>query len=212
MLHGLVKHGDSLGNSGVIRSGDVQWMTAGSGIIHEEMPESTELLWGFQLWVNLPAGNKMMKPRYQNIQANKIPEIVEANGILVKVVAGTYGETKGPVEDIVTDPLYLDVSIPKDTVFEYELPAESKAFTYIVEGQGFFEAPAGRAVSAEHVVLFGEGEELQITARDSNIRLLLVSGRPLEEPVAWHGPIVMNTQDELDLAFDEYRRGDFIKD
>jgi len=165
MLYGNVEHGDSMGNSGVIQSGDCQWMTAGSGIIHQEMPhQKNGLLWGFQLWANLPASHKMMNPRYRDISKEQIPEITLSNNVKVRVICGEVNETKGPVQDIVTDPEYLDVTINPKTEFKH------------------------------HV-----------------LRFLLISGKPIGEPVAWRGPIVMNTNEELRIAFEEYHNGTFIK-
>ncbi|MBJ6727504.1 pirin family protein [Geomesophilobacter sediminis] len=230
VLHGDVEHGDSMGNQGVIATGDVQWMTAGSGIIHQEMPKGDEtgLMWGFQLWANLPASHKMMEPRYRGIMSEQIPEVRFATGVSVKVICGEVGGVKGPVRDIVTDPEYLDVTIPAETTFTHPIPRGHKAFAYVFQGHGYFDA--GRdpfayeeigprwlelnkdcRVRAQHLVLFDDGDRVQVTTENEPVRFLLVSGRPIEEPVAWYGPIVMNTQEELREAFEEYRAGTFIK-
>jgi quercetin 2,3-dioxygenase len=211
MLNGEVEHGDSIGNSGVIGSGDIQWMSAGSGIIHQEMPRlATGRMRGFQLWVNLPKRDKMMTPRYRDVKSSTIPEVEPAPGVKVKVVSGSVAGMRGPVQDIVVDPEYLDVSIVPGVEFRHATPRDHRAFAYVVDGTGRF-AGGGNGIGPGHAVLFGAGDEVTVAAGDSGVRLLLVSGRPLNEPVAWGGPIVMNTQDELDRAFDEYRDGTFIK-
>jgi len=212
MLGGNVEHGDSLGNKGVIGPGDLQWMTAGSGIIHQEMPQKTKgMLAGFQLWVNLPARQKMMGPRYRDIKASDPPVVTLQGGISVKVIAGEIGGAKGPVRDIVVEPQYLDVKVPVGKGFEHPIKTGHTAFAYVIEGEGRFEPGAKEAMGPEHIVLFGDGDSVSITALGAPLRFLLVSGRPLKEPVAWGGPIVMNTQEELRLAFDEYQRGTFLK-
>ena len=212
MLNGEVEHGDSIGNSGVIGSGDIQWMTAGSGIIHQEMPRRAKgRMRGFQLWVNLPGRGKMMEPRYRDVRHSTIPDVQPATGVKVKVVSGRVDGVRGPVQDIVVDPEYLDVSIMPGVEFRHSIPREHRVFAYVVDGGGRFEHGSAHAVGSGHVMLFGAGDEVSIGAGDAGVRLLLVSGRPLNEPVAWGGPIVMNTQAELDLAFAEYRRGTFIK-
>jgi len=231
VLHGKVAHGDSMGNSGIISPGDVQWMTAGSGIIHQEMPQGgrDNLLWGFQLWANLPAKQKMMPPRYRDVRSGQIPEIRRPSGVTVKIVCGTVDHIKGPVEDIVIDPEYIDVSVPAGATFTHLVPAGHTVFAYIIEGSGYFNHdrnPFAHEVvgnnyfdfkkncicDAETFVLYDrEGEEVSITAEKTPLRFLLVSGRPIGEPVAWHGPIVMNTREELELAFEEYEKGTFIK-
>ncbi len=228
---GLVEHGDSMGNKGVITAGDVQWMTAGSGIIHQEMPKEspTGTMWGFQFWANLPASQKMMPPRYRDVKATDIPEALLEGGITVKVIAGTIGGVQGPVKDIVIEPEMLDVSVPAGTVFRRPLPAGHTAFAYILAGEGYFDecrdaythemASAGWSdlerpcvCQPETVVLFEhEGDAVQVTTTEKPVRFLLVSGKPIGEPVAWYGPIVMNTQEELKIAFEEYQRGTFIK-
>ncbi|MGY5875588.1 MAG: pirin family protein [Candidatus Thorarchaeota archaeon] len=212
LLEGDVKHGDSLGNGGVIGKGDVQWMTAGSGIVHEEMPHQKDgLLWGFQLWANLPASHKMMHPRYRDIKAQDIPTVVTDNGVEVKIISGQVGGTKGPVEDVITDPEYLDVKIPANAEFSHEVKAGHTVFAYIIEGSGTFDGSDRESVAIEHLVLFDDGTEVVIEAGGEGVRFLLISGKPIGEPVAWYGPIVMNTQEELQIAFDEYRNGTFLK-
>ena len=211
MLNGEVEHGDSIGNSGVIGSGDIQWMTAGSGIIHQEMPRPARgRMRGFQLWVNLPKRDKMMTPRYRDVKHADIPEVRPAPGVKVKIVSGIVAGVRGPVRDIVVDPEYLDVSLMPGVEFRHAIPSDHRAFAYVVDGSSQFEA-GGEGIGSGHAVLFGAGDEVTVAAGDSGVHLLLVSGRPLNEPVAWGGPIVMNTQAELDLAFDEYRQGTFIK-
>lgn len=212
MLHGKVKHEDSIGNSGVIRDGDVQWMTAGSGIIHSEMPRQTEgLLRGLQLWVNLPAADKMMDPRYREVTNSDIPEVTLKNGTKIKIISGEIEGTKGPVQDIVVDPEYLDVSIPAGKVFEKPVKEGYTVFAYVLEGEGYFSEERETTIEEDHLVIFGDGNRVTVTADETPVRFLLVSGKPLREPVAWQGPIVMNTQEELRIAFTEYQNGTFIK-
>jgi len=212
MLHGKVKHEDSIGNSGVIRDGDVQWMTAGSGIIHSEMPQQTEgVLRGLQLWVNLPAADKMMDPRYREFTRPDIPEIPLKNGAKIKIISGEVEGTQGPVRDIVVDPEYLDVFIPDGEVFEKPVKNGYTVFAYVLEGEGYFSEERDTMIKEDHLVIFGDGNRVTVTAGETPVRFLLVSGKPLREPVAWHGPIVMNTQEELSIAFTEYQNGTFIK-
>jgi len=212
VLHGKVEHGDSLGNSGVITEGDVQWMTAGSGIIHQEMPEGDDdgLLWGFQLWANLPAREKMMDPKYRDVKSAEIPVAELEGGVKVKVVAGEVGGVKGPVGDIVIDPEYLDVSIPAGGSFEHGISSDHTAFAYTIAGEGTFDE-SSKPVGKETLVRFGEGDSVSIKAGDKGLRFLLVSGKPLGEAVAWGGPIVMNTEEELELAFEELNKGTFLR-
>jgi quercetin 2,3-dioxygenase len=229
VLNGRVEHGDSMGNKGVIESGDVQWMTAGSGIIHQEMPlgDDAGLMWGFQLWANLPASQKMMDPRYRGIVAAQIPEAT-LNGARVKVICGQVGEVQGPVRDVVVDPEYLDVTVPPDTTFTHAIKRGYTALAYVIEGEGYFDrernAYAHEVVGtnyfdlerkcscgAENLILYEDGDAVAVTTQGSPVRFLLVSGKPIGEPVAWYGPIVMNTQDELRVAFEEYQNGTFIK-
>ncbi|MBM3294361.1 MAG: pirin family protein [Candidatus Aminicenantes bacterium] len=192
-------------------AGDVQWMTAGGGIIHQEMPElRPEALRGFQLWVNLPSGQKMMSPRYRDIRSGDIPEVSSLSGATIKVIAGRYRGVVGPARDIVIEPSYLDVTLPKGGLFEEDVPSGNTVFAHVVSGLGLF-GPGGQAVSSGNAVLFRDGTRLQIGAGEEGLRFLVVSGRPLGEPVAWRGPIVMNTQDELDRAFEDYRNGTFLR-
>jgi redox-sensitive bicupin YhaK (pirin superfamily) len=212
MLEGMVEHGDSMGNKGVILPGDVQWMTAGSGIIHQEMPKGHNgHMWGFQLWVNLPSAHKMMEPRYREVKKEQIPEVEMDKNVKIRIISGEFEKIKGPVRDIVVDPEYLDITIAKGSGFEYNIRRGYKAFAYVIEGSGYFDTDKERSTGVEHLVIFKDGDKVKITSGEKGLRLLLVSGKPLGEPVAWAGPIVMNTQEELDLAFDEYRKGKFIK-
>jgi redox-sensitive bicupin YhaK (pirin superfamily) len=230
VLNGTVNHGDSLGNRGTLGAGDVQWMTAGSGILHQEMPRGDPQgrMHGFQLWANLPSSLKMTRPRYQDIAAADIPEAVDDDGTRVRVVCGSFWGKRGPVDGVAADPRYLDVWVPAGV--RKTLPVESSghAFAYIFEGSGSFrDASPPRGVRTEWVgdpgaagsgetgnrslVLFDSGDEITVQAGDVGIRFLLVSGRPIEEPVAWQGPIVMNTEAELLRAYAELHDGTFIK-
>jgi redox-sensitive bicupin YhaK (pirin superfamily) len=229
VLAGNVEHGDSLGNRGNLGAGDVQWMTAGSGILHQEMPQGDELgrMHGFQLWANLPARLKMTTPRYQDVKAKDIPEVVDDDGTRVRIVCGSFWGRTGPVEGVAADPRYLDVSVPPGQRRTLEVEVTRHAFAYVFAGSGTFrDASDPRAVQTEGVggqasapsdvanrslVLFDRGDEIVVQAGDEGIRFLLVSGKPLQEPVAWHGPIVMNTREELVQAYDELQRGTFIK-
>jgi quercetin 2,3-dioxygenase len=213
VIDGEVEHGDSLGNSGRIGSGDVQWMTAGSGVIHQEMPEGDKAgrMGGFQLWANLPASRKMIDPRYCTIPAETIP-VVETDDAAVRVICGTVGDVRGPVGEIVIEPEYLDVTVRADRTWTHPTTPGHTVFAYLFEGAACF-GPAEETVCAENgtVVLLGDGDEVLVRAAEQGARYLLVSGRPLGEPVAWGGPIVMNTREELERAFEEYRAGTFVK-
>jgi len=213
MLDGLVQHEDSIGNKGVIRPGDVQWMTAGNGIIHQEMPKHLEdgQMGGFQLWVNLPASSKMMDPRYQEVKRASIPEIQAAKGVDVRVIAGQLGSVRGPVRDIVVEPEYLDVRMAPHSAFDHPVRKGHRAFAYVVGGRGRFDDESGEVVDSENLVLFEDGERVRIEAMDEPLRFLLVSGNPLHEPVAWWGPIVMNNRKEIELAVEEFQNGTFVK-
>ena len=212
MLEGSVEHGDSLGNSGVIHAGDIQWMTAGSGIIHQEMPKAAEGgMHGFQLWVNLPASQKMMAPRYQDINAGEVPVVKAENGVIIKVIAGEYEGVKGPVKDIIADPVYFDISVPEGSSHLVNVNPDHTVFAFVFQGEGSFEISHGKQVKAGQLVKLTDGDCVQVTTKENPVRFILVSGNPLNEPVAWRGPIVMNTDEELDLAFREYRNGAFIK-
>ncbi|HEV8264751.1 MAG TPA: pirin family protein [Gemmatimonadales bacterium] len=233
VLSGSVQHGDSLGNRGAMGPGDVQWMTAGSGILHQEMPKGDERgrMHGFQLWANLPKSLKMTDPRYQDILAKDIPEVVDDDGTRVRVICGEFWGKTGPVEGVAADPRYVDVWVPPRIKKTFPVDSSRHAFAYVFDGGGTFrDASAPRGVLTEWVgeagdagstsrdetgnrslVLFDSGDEITVQAGEAGIRFLLVSGRPLEEPVAWQGPIVMNTPEELRRAYAELRDGTFIK-
>ena len=229
VLAGTVDHGDSLGNQGSLGAGDVQWMTAGSGIMHQEMPkgDAQGRMHGFQLWANLPAALKMTQPRYQDIQATDIPTVTEDDGTSARIICGDFWGKKGPVEGVAADPRYLDISVPPGKRRRLAVEVTRHAFAYVFAGSGTFrDASDPRAVRTEatdgsdaitydatnhSLVLFDSGDEIVVQAGDEGIRFLLVSGRPLEEPVAWYGPIVMNTQAELQQAMSDLRAGTFIK-
>lgn len=212
MIRGEVEHGDSIGNKGVIGSGDVQWMTAGSGILHQEMPrEFKGMMQGFQLWINLPASSKMMSPRYREIKADAIPTHSPDTGVEIKIVAGAIGGTKGPVKDLVVDAEYVDVSIAPNRQFEHAVRRGNTGFAYIFQGDGRFDGSSKKSFGQQEIVMFGEGDSVSVKAGPDGVRFLMISGSPLKEPVAWGGPIVMNTDAELDLAFGELREGNFIK-
>ncbi len=210
VLKGDVEHGDSLGNKGVISSGDVQWMTAGSGIIHQEMPKGDDQgsMYGFQLWANLPANQKMMEPRYRDISAADIPEVELDNGTKIKIIAGNVSGGSGPADDIVIDPQYLDCLVPPATEFIHKTKRGYTVFLYVIDGEG---SVTDTFVSNRTLLLFGDGDEMAVTSSDSRLRFLLFSGKPLKESIAWRGPIVMNTQEELEQAFSELRNETFIK-
>ncbi len=213
VLEGLVEHGDSMGNKGAIGAGDVQWMTAGSGIIHQEMPQlsPTGTMWGFQFWANLPANQKMVAPRYRDVKAADIPEVTLRDGVMVKVIAGEVAGVKGPVSDIVIEPEMLDITLPAGVVFSHALPTGHTAFAYILSGEGCYDDQR-ELHQPESVLLFEHaGESIQVASLAQPLRFLLISGKPLNEPIAWQGPIVMNTQEELNIAFEEYQRGTFVK-
>lgn len=211
LIHGRVEHGDSLGNSGVIGDGDCQWMTAGSGIIHQEMPQESELMWGYQLWVNLPSWEKMCEPKYRDILASDIQEKKLPEGGFVKILAGRYDGIEGPVKGIPADPVYLDVSVSAGASFEYCADPAHNVFACVIDGSGRMTPDADADTERGTLVFFGEGDRVEMKAGDSGLRLLLLAGKPLKEPIAWGGPIVMNTQEELVHAFEEYRQGTFIK-
>jgi len=230
ILHGKVEHGDSLGNKGVIDSGDVQWMTAGSGIIHQEMPKGDAggRMEGFQLWANLPAKQKMMPPRYRDVHSDDIPVIHLDNGVTLKIICGTVNAVSGPVHDIMIEPEYLDITIPPQTVYEHSCRPGDTVFAYVIAGQGYFckeKKPFSYVTEGENyfdmetdpvavngaLILFEDGNSVHIETGAEPIRFLLISGKPLNEPIAWYGPIVMNTQEELRLAFVEYEEGTFLK-
>jgi quercetin 2,3-dioxygenase len=230
VLAGTVEHGDSLGNKGAIAAGDVQWMTAGSGIIHQEMPKGDRdgRMHGFQLWANLPASLKMTAPRYQEVKAPDIPVVRDDDGAEVRVVCGSFAGTKGPVDEVAIDPVYLDVVVPAGKRKVLPVEMTRNAFAYVFAGGGkFCNASGPLAVPTEaagwadakppasadnrSLVVFDRGDEVTVQAGDEGIRFLLVSGKPLAEPVAWYGPIVMNTQQQLQQAFEELDAGTFLK-
>jgi redox-sensitive bicupin YhaK (pirin superfamily) len=218
MLDGMVDHKDSMGNSGRIEKGDIQWMTAGSGILHEEMPKEPEkgIMEGFQLWVNLPAKLKMTEPRYRGIISSEIPDVQLDNGVVVKVIAGEFEGVKGAVKEIFADPEYLDVSIPAGALFEQHVKQGNTVFAYVFEGEGFFgnfklnSSDKGTSVSATKLLIFSDGDIVRAYASD-HVRFLLVSGKPLNEPIARYGPFVMNTTEEIEQALKDLRNGTFVK-
>ena len=214
VLAGTVEHGDSIGNRSAISPGDVQWMTAGSGIIHQEMPkgDAAGRMHGFQLWANLPSALKMTKPRYQEVKSTDIPLITDDDGTHVRVICGNFWGKSGPVDGIAADPVYLDVSIAPGRRKSLPVGTTRHAFAYVFAGGGkFCNASDPLAADNRSLVLFDGGDEVVVQAGDDGIRFLLVSGKPLEEPVAWYGPIVMNTQEQLQQAFRELDKGTFLK-
>ena len=231
VLNGTVDHGDSLGNAGTLGAGDVQWMTAGRGIMHQEMPHGNAAgqMHGFQLWGNLPSSQKMVAPRYQDVTAKDIPVVTDDDGTQVKIIVGNFWGKTGPVDGIAADPQYLDIFVPAGVKKTFKIDTYRRAFAYVFEGEGAFadaSAPSGvlleKEVMGEEVnirdmsgdrtlIRFGTGDEVTVQAGEQGVRFLLISGAPIEEPVAWHGPIVMNTEDELRQAVRELRNGTFIK-
>ena len=231
VLSGTVEHADSLGNNGSLSDGDIQWMTAGSGIIHQEMPKGNKngAMHGFQLWANLPSNQKMTAPRYQDIKSKEIKSLVDDDGTIIKVISGDYRGYKGPVDGIAAEPEYLDIYIPPLKFKRFPFDTSRQGFAYIFEGDGDFHNasnPVGIKVEKEFngqefelrdlsgnrtLVVFDNGDEVAVQAGEKGIRFLLISGTPIKEPVAWHGPIVMNTQEELKAAFNELNNGTFIK-
>jgi hypothetical protein len=212
LVHGKFEHEDSLGNKGTIKGGEIQWMTAGSGIIHQEMPVQYDgLIRGFQLWVNLPSKHKMMQPRYQDIKKAEIKDVTIDNLVTVKVLAGDYNGVSGPVKGIISDPTYLDIHIDQENSFEYVVPSDHTAMLYILEGEGYFDSSKEKLVDNDNLVVFGKGNRIKIETDKKDLRFLLMTGEPINEPVAWQGPIVMNTQQELRQAFSELQTGKFIK-
>ena len=209
LIQGEIEHGDSLGNSGVIRDGGCQWMTAGSGIVHQEMPQASPRMLGLQLWVNLSAKDKFAKPQYRDLTAAAIPRVAEESGT-VTVVAGRYHQTEGATQGDYVKTLLLDVALRPGAAWSLPTDPEATLFVYVVEGSAAFGDSATR-VKAKRAALFGEGDELRVNAGTEGVRFVLFAGRPLREPIAWGGPIVMNTQEELDQAFDELKAGNFLR-
>jgi redox-sensitive bicupin YhaK (pirin superfamily) len=229
MLEGEVEHGDSLSNKGVISPGDVQWMTAGSGIIHQEMPKGdiNGLMGGFQLWANLPTKQKMTEPKYRDVKQKQIPVIKTPEGAEIKIICGRYKDVRGPVTDIIIEPEYLDVTLLPNSSFSHDLNEDHTAFAYIINGNACFDdrMTEKRKIESDryfdfekkiniengHIVIFDKGDEINVNTGKDPVRFLLISGKPLKEPIAWYGPIVMNTEEELNVAFEEYQNGTFIK-
>jgi redox-sensitive bicupin YhaK (pirin superfamily) len=213
MIKGVVNHKDSIGNSGSISSGDVQWMTSGGGIMHEEMPQpGQDEMIGFQLWVNLPARLKMGQPRYQNIFADQIPQVSRADGVKILVIAGEVDDVRGPVTEIEADPIYLDITVPQNGEFMHPVEKGHTAFAYVFEGQGLFGGNnAEKAINHPRLVEFGDGDFVTVKATDQHVRFLLVSGKPLNEPIARYGPFVMNTREEIQQALEDLRNDTFVR-
>ncbi len=230
VLKGIVWHGDSMGNSGEITSGDVQWMTAGSGIRHQEMPrgDSEGRMYGFQLWANLPKADKMMDPRYQEITSDEIPTVTLDDGVIAHVICGEVIGVRGPAENIVIDPQYLDITVPADTRFVFPTTPGHTVFAYVINGKGlfceesdpfaytreginYFDMQVDRWLGNRTLILFEDGEQIQVLTKHEPVRFLLISGQPIHEPIAWYGPIVMNTEQELRQAFEDLQNGKFIK-
>ena len=230
VLKGTVAHGDSMGNEGLITAGDVQWMTAGSGVKHQEMPNGDPdgRMYGFQLWANLPKSHKMMDPRYQDIKSTQIPVLTLKDNVIVRVISGEIEGIKGPVENVVIDPLYLDITIPAKTTFIFPTVPSYTAFAYVIdgkasfceetdpfayqrEGSNYFDMDHGSHLGDQTLILFEDGEDIRVVTKNDLVRFLFVSGRPINEPIAWYGPIVMNTEQELRHAFAELQNGTFIK-
>ena len=213
MIKGRVEHGDSIGNSGMIGSGDVQWMTAGNGIIHQEMPKPFDgRMRGFQLWVNLPADRKMCEPSYQEIIPEDIPTVEREDGTQIRVIAGKSGSTLGAVTGIATDPLYLDVTLPEKSLFEQEVQPGHTAFAYVFDGGGEFgsaDEEPGERLNHGHLAVYSDGDRVRVTTADSSVRFLLLAARPLGEPMARYGPFVMNDEAQIRQAFQDYREGKF---
>ncbi len=210
LVQGDIEHGDSIGNKGTILSGDCQWMTAGSGIIHQEMPKVSPRLLGIQLWLNLPAEHKMTQPKYRDIRRSAITA-VEDGPAKVHILSGTYKETKGALEGDYVKPIILDVEVKAEGTWSFDIDPEYNLFIYIFHGAGFFHPEQASPISGKQAVFFKTGKQFWVKAADQGIRFLLLAGKPLKEPIAWGGPIVMNTQQELDLAFEEINNNTFIK-
>lgn len=213
VLKGDIEHGDSLGNSGIISDGDVQWMTAGSGIIHQEMPKGNEQgeMHGFQLWLNLPRQEKMGPPRYRDIRSDEIALLYHGDGAVTRIICGHVDGVSGPVTGISSDPQYLDITLPPNRRYTHPTPSGYTAMAYVIGGAGSFEPGTVKEHSNRSLLLFSDGEEISITAGKQGVRFLMLCGKPLQEPIAWRGPIVMNTEEELQQAFDEYANNTFLR-
>lgn len=213
VLKGDVEHGDSLGNKGVISGGDVQWMTAGSGIVHQEMPKGdvNGSMHGFQLWLNLPADQKMCAPKYRDIARTEIPEILASDGVSIKVICGEVSGVKGPVTGIATDPGYLDITLQPSMRYTHPTKSGYTVMAYVIAGKGDFGQDIAEEFGNKTYLLFGDGDEISVQAGETGLRFLFFSGKPLGEPIAWQGPIVMNTKEELRQAFQEYQQGTFLR-
>lgn len=210
LISGEIEHSDSLGNKGTIQDGCCQWMTAGSGILHQEMPQASERMLGVQLWLNLPRKNKMTQPQYRDITETMIPK-VQSEGGTVGVIAGTYHNTTGPTQGDYVEALLLDIQLNPKSSFNITIDSAATLFVYIIEGSGWFGADKKTVIDARHAVLFEAGDEFAAQAADTGLRFLLFAGQPLHQPIAWGGPIVMNTREELHEAFQEIEKGTFIK-
>ncbi len=211
MLAGEVEHEDSMGNKGIIKSGDIQWMTAGGGILHQEMPRKFNgVMSGFQLWVNLPASHKMMLPRYQDISSHLIPEF-DWKGIHIRLAAGKFGEYTGPVKDIIIKPRFMDMTVPAGVEQTIDINPDHTVFAYVFEGAAYFDIKMSHPVSAGTLVKLINGDQVFVAATKAGARFLLLDGKPLNEEIAWRGPIVMNTKEELYQAFEDYQTGNFVK-
>jgi hypothetical protein len=212
MLSGLVNHKDSVGNAGSITSGDVQWMTSGRGIMHEEMPQPVEgKMEGFQLWVNLPAKLKMTAPRYQEIMSDNIPEVTRENGVKIRVIAGVVDDVQGAVSEIYADPTYLDIKVPPNQLFSHPVPLGHNVFIYLFEGKGYFGGEAQEKISHPKLLILEDGDTIEIQTKDEPARFLLIAGKPLNEPIARYGPFVMNTKEEINQALQDLRDGTFVR-
>lgn len=211
ILAGKVEHQDSLGHKGVIGAGDAQWMRAASGIIHQEMPQRTDgLIQGYQLWLNIPGKHKMSEPDYKDIKADQIPEITK-DGAKIRVVAGQLDNSTGPIKDDLSDLTYFDVTLESGKEFEHNIKTGYKTFAYVIDGQGYFDEAEKDLIHSGYAVVFSDGETVKIKAVDNNLRFILIAGKPVNEPIAWSGPIVMNTQAEVDQAMEEVQNGNFVK-
>jgi len=215
MINGVVNHKDSSGNTGSSGPGDVQWMTSGGGIMHEEMPQAQDAeMIGFQLWVNLPADLKMCRPRYQNIDSDQIPEVTRKNGVKIRVISGEVDGVGGAVAEIYADPIYFDVTVPKDGSFSHAIQPDFNVFAYVFEGMGLFGPPGEaeeKAVGNPHLVVFSAGDSVHVRTTNQSVRFLLLAGKPLNEPIARYGPFVMNTKEEIKQALADLRNGTFVK-